>query len=150
MAVTKKTRRIVGAADVVKDAIIQRKDLEKPEEPLTKQVQDVLQLTYEQRLERQIKMASLALNKYEKKLMSGWELNIDEERMMISQQDSLRKLETTLQALNAKKNLGDESDLDLAMGIWQHTQDFEQACAAFAHNPDLPSELREAIDKLKK
>lgn len=148
MAVTKPTRRVVQPHDFMEDAIT-AEDLEEKPEPVTKEVKDVLQLTYEQRLERQIRMASLALNKYEKKLMSGWELNIDEERMMISQQDSLRKLETTLQALNAKKNLNDESDVELALAIYQHTQDFEQACAAFAHNPDLPSELREAVDKLK-
>lgn len=101
---TKPTRRIVHASEVVEDALT-KEDLVKPQ---TVTPSRTLSLTYEQRLERQIEMASLALNKYERKLRNGIDLNIDEERMMISQQDSLRKLETTLQALNAKQHLGDE------------------------------------------
>jgi len=142
MPVTKPTRRIVHASEVVEDAI-KKQDLVKPE---TVKPSRTLSLTYEQRLERQIEMASLALNKYERKLRNGIDLNIDEERMMISQQDSLRKLETTLQALNAKQHLDDKTDLDVALGMIEHGADFEQAVAAFAHNPDLPAELREALN----
>ena len=141
MPVTKPTRRVVRACDVVEDALT-KADLMK--EAVTPEA--TLSMTYEQRLERQIEMASLALNKYERKLRAGIDLNIDEERMMISQQDSLRKLETTLQALNAKQHLGDESDLDVALRMMEHGADFDQTVAAFAHNPDLPKDLKEALD----
>jgi hypothetical protein len=106
----------------------------------------ILSLTYEQRLERQIELSSLALGKYERKLRNGIDLNIDEERLMISQQDSLRKLETTLQALNAKQHLGDETDLDVALRMIEQGADLEQACAAFGHNSDLPALLKEALN----
>jgi hypothetical protein len=141
MPVTKVTRRVVRACDVVEDALT-KQDLMK--EQVTPEA--TLSLTYEQRLERQIELASLALNKYERKLRSGIDLNIDEERLMISQQDSLRKLETTLQALNAKVHLDNETDLDVALRMIDHGADYEQACAAFSHNPELPAELKEALD----
>jgi hypothetical protein len=140
--VTKVTRRIVHASDVVEDALT-KQDLVKPE---TATPSRILALTYEQRLERQIEMSSMALNKYENKLRRGMDLTIDEERMMISQQDSLRKLETTLQALNAKQHLGDETDLDVALRMVEQGAGFEQACAAFGHNLELPAELKEALD----
>jgi hypothetical protein len=141
MPVTKTTRRIVHASEVVEDAI-KKSDLVKPE---TVTPSRTLSLTYEQRLERQIEMASLALNKYERKLRNGIDLNIDEERMMISQQDSLRKLETTLQALNAKNHLEDETDLECALGMIDNGGTYDQVCAAFAHNPELPEQLKEAL-----
>ena len=142
MPVTKLTRRVVHATEVVEDAI-KKQDLMEPE---TAPPSGPLSLSYEQRLERQIELSSLALNKYERKLLLGMELNIDEERMMISQQDSLRKLETTLQALNAKVHLDNETDVDVAIRMIDQGADFKQACAAFAHNPDLPADLKEALD----
>jgi hypothetical protein len=126
----------------VEDAIT-KADLAKPEAVTPSRT---LALSYEKRLERQIEMASLALNKYERKLRGGIDLNLDEERMMIAQQDSLRKLETTLQALNAKVTLGDQSDVEVALGMIEHGADFDQACAAFAHNDKLPHELRMALN----
>ena len=142
MPVTKPRRRIVHASEVVEDALT-KEDFVKPE---TVTPTRTLSLTYEQRLERQIELASLALNKYERKLRGGIDLNIDEERLMISQQDSLRKLETTLQALNAKQHLEDESDVDVALRMIEQGASYEQACAAFAHNPSLPKDLKEALD----
>jgi hypothetical protein len=141
MPVTKKTRRIVHASEVVEDALT-KQDMLKDEVTPTR----TLDLTYEQRLERQIELSSLALNKYERKLRSGLDLNIDEERLMISQQDSLRKLETTLQALNAKRHLDDDSDLDVALEMIKNGATFEQVVTAFGHNKDLPEELQEALD----
>jgi hypothetical protein len=141
MARTKPTRRIVHGSDVLEDALT----LEDLMEPETVTPSRTLALGYEKRIERQIEMSSLALNKYERKLRNGTDLNIDEERMMISQQDSLRKLETTLQALNAKKNLEDKTDLEVAQDMIENGATYDQACAAFSHNPDLPAELKEAI-----
>lgn len=142
MPVTKPTRRIVHASEVVENAI-KKQDLVKPE---TVTPTRTLSLTYEQRLERQIEMASLALNKYERRLRNGIDLTLDEERMMISQQDSLRKLETTLQALNAKQHLDDKSDLEVALGMLDNGATYDQAIAAFAHNPELARELKEALN----
>lgn len=139
---TNVTRRVVHAHECVEDALT-KEDLTKPE---TATPSRILSLTYEQRLERQIELSSLALNKYENKLRRGIDLNIDEERMMISQQDSLRKLETTLQALNAKQHLGDETDLDVALRMIEQGANVEQACAAFSHNLELPALLKEALD----
>jgi len=141
MAVTKVTRRVVRACDVVEDALT-KADLMK--EVVTPEA--TLDLTYEQRLERQIELASLALNKYEKKLRAGIDMNLDEERSFIQHQDSLRKLETTLQALNAKQHLDDDTDLEVALGMIDNGGTFEQIVAAFAHNPDLPEQLQEALD----
>ena len=142
MALTKPPRRIVHASEVVEDALT-KQDMVKPE---TAPPSRILALTYEQRLERQIELSSLALNKYERKLRAGMDLNIDEERLMISQQDSLRKLETTLQALNAKQHLDDDTDLEVALGMIDNGGTYDQVCAAFAHNSDLPAELQEALD----
>jgi hypothetical protein len=142
MAVTKPTRRIVHGSDVLEDALT----LEDLVEPETATPTRTLALGYEKRIERQIEMSSLALNKYERKLRNNIDLNIDEERMMISQQDSLRKLETTLQALNSKKNLEDKTDLEVAKDMIANGASYDQAVAAFAHNPDLPAELRKELD----
>ena len=141
MPVTKPGRRIVRACDVAEDALTKADLMEEEVTP-----ESTLSLTYEQRLERQIELASLALNKYERKLRAGIDLNIDEERLMISQQDSLRKLETTLQALNAKQHLDDKTDLDVALNMIDSGATVDQAVAAFAHNPDLAEELKGALN----
>lgn len=140
---TLKPRRIVHSSQVVEDAI-SKEDFAKPETPTPTRT---LSLTYEQRIQRQIEMASLALNKYEKKLRAGIDLNIDEERLMISQQDSLRKLESTLQTMNAKVSLDDKSDLDLALSLMDDKGlDYETVCRLFKHNPELADQLKEALD----
>jgi hypothetical protein len=134
-------RRIVRASECVEDALT-KKDL--MEETITPEA--TLDLTYEQRLERQIELAALALNKYEKKLRRGVDLNDTEEKTFIQHQDSLRKLETTLQALNAKQHLSDKTDIEVALDMVRNGGTYEQVCAAFSHNLDLPEELREALD----
>lgn len=144
--VEKRRRTVVPAHQVVED-VLDREDFMAPATVPQTQVTNIAEeLTYEQRLKRQINLAYAALEKYEEKLAEGKTLNLDEERMMISQQDSLRKLETTLQALNSKVDTSTKSDLDLALGLIQKRGfDIEVVLPMFKHNPALRAELEEAL-----
>lgn len=108
-------RRIIErASETITEALRERKEklsqapVEKPKyKPLTEVAQ----------LERQVYLANLALNKYETRLEEGDELTPEEERVFLSHQDSLRKLEVTLSALRAKADPSKKTDEGLAIAM---------------------------------
>lgn len=134
-------RRIVHASEVVEDAIT-KEDLAKPESITPRKT---LELGYEKRLERQIELASLALNKYEKILRRGVDLTDEQERRMIAQQDSLRKLELSLQSLLAKHSEDEETDVELAMEMVDKGMPIDDVCRIFTHNQNLRKEIERVL-----
>lgn len=88
-------------------------------------------------LERQLYLANLALNKYEDRLRSGEELDLQEEGMFLKHQDSVRKLETTLSALRAKADLSTKNDPELAMEMLNAGLKKPQVLSMYPNNPHV-------------
>lgn len=150
MAKTVPGRRVVVAADILKDTVdsIEAKDLVKPEPLNRPAVGERRRLTYRERLERRLEMADMALEKYEHCLSEGKHLEPEEERLFLAHQDSIRKLESTLFQLESKDNRGDsKDDVTLALDLIDAGWKFDDACRAFQHNPSLASKLQEALDE---
>lgn len=141
MPITKPTRRLVTAADVMADAI-EKSDFEKPITPtptLTKSLGEL------ERVQRQLTLASLALNKYERKLELGQELTYDEERMFLMHQDSIRKLEVALSQLKARNNTQSMTDLDICLDMIDRGMSEDDAIRMFGGNVKLAESLKEAL-----
>lgn len=123
-----------GRDDVAAAIAEKRERLKEPPKkykPLSEQAQ----------LERQLHLANLAMNKYEAKLEKGQELELDEERMFLAHQDSIRKLETTLSALRSKADLTKKSDADLAKEMVLSGMDKEQVLALYEGNQSVETAL---------
>jgi len=118
-------------------------DMAKPETPLPG---DLVELTYEQRLQRQIKMLNLAMGKHERVLSKGGEISDDAEKRLMSLVDASRKLELALAQIRAKSDGdGGKSDLEIALFLLDKGLAIETVKANFAHNPGLADELEEAL-----
>lgn len=147
MAKTVVGRRVVVAEECMRDQLDRLEDQKKEAENAKTRVRPNLRkLTYKERLERRLEMADMALIKYEEKLEAGDWLEPEEERLFISHQDSIRKLEATLAALEAKDK-GDENKpdamycLDLIDAGWT----LEDAAKLYKHNPNILDEIEEAL-----
>jgi predicted ribosome quality control (RQC) complex YloA/Tae2 family protein len=158
MAKTVPGRRVVVAEHDIQDPLgkrfykeplptIQKSDFEAP---ATVVPERTIKLTYKERLERRLRMADMALDKYERRLESGRtedELTLEEERLFLAHVDSVRKLETTLASLEAKDNAVEEkSNLDLALDMIERGMALADVLRVFGNNPILTSELQEALD----
>lgn len=135
-------RRVVHATDVVEDAIT-KAELAKPETNLPS---DVLELDYEQRLQRQIDMLNIAMTKYERVLQRGGELDSDSEKKLMLLIDSARKLELAMAQIRAKSDgEGGQTDLELALFLYDKGIPIDAVKANFRHNPNLADQLDGAI-----
>jgi len=142
MAVTKPHRRVVHASEVVEDAIT-KAELAKPETLLP---ENVLELDYEQRLQRQIDMLNIAMTKYERVLQRGGELDTDSEKKLMLLIDSARKLELAMAQIRAKSDgEGGMTDLELALSMFDKGIPLDAVKASFRHNPSLAEQLDGAI-----
>lgn len=142
MAVTKPHRRVVHASETVEDALT-KEDLCRPETLLPDQVRE---LTYEQRLQRQIDMLNAGMTKYERVLLRGGELGAEDEKKLLALVDSARKLELALAQIRAKSDdEGGKTDLELALLLIDKGLALDVVKANFAHNPELAPELEEAL-----
>lgn len=97
------------------------------------------------RVEQQLQLAYAALGKYSRRLASGDDLCLEEERMMLAHQDSIRKLETTLAALKSKADLTKKTDVDLAVELVRGGMDREQVMALYEGNREVEEALN-AVD----
>ncbi len=141
--VTKPTRRVVPAGQVMEDALaIAKEDFQKPATATPVRLQSLGEL---ERVTRQLDLASLALNKYQRKLESKQELTYDEERMFLMHQDSIRKLEVSLSQLKSKSDNKKKSDLDISLEMIDRGMDFEDVIRVFGGNKDLIVNLKEAL-----
>ena len=119
-------------------------DLVEPETPLPDELKS---LTYEQRLDRQILMLNQAMRKYENVLGKGGELSVDDEKRMVVLVDSGRKLELALAQIRAKSDgLGDQDELDIALGALDNGLPIEKVLDLFPLNKDLAEQIQEALD----
>lgn len=115
---------------------------------------EAVNLTYKKRLQRRLRMADLALEKYERKLEQfhktgnpNHTLTPEEERLFLAHQDSVRKLEATLAQLEHKDKTQETTDLDTALMLYDAGDSFEEVCQQMSYNPNLPKLLREALDE---
>jgi hypothetical protein len=93
-------------------------------------------------------MADMALLKYEERLEAGGYLEPEEERLFLAHQDSIRKLEATLAQLEAKDHAGDtKSDQQLAVDLIDAGWNFDDACRAFQHNPNIRQLVQELLNE---
>lgn len=142
MARTNPTRRVVRASECVEDAIT-KEELARPEVRTPDQVRE---LTYEQRLQRQIDMLNAGMSKYERVLLRGGELDVADEKTLLSLVDAARKLELALSQIRAKSDgEGKQTDLDLALFMIDKGFTVDHVKANFKHNPGLADELDGAL-----
>lgn len=135
-------RRVLVAADDHITIPVTPEDMVKPE---TRPA--ILDLTYEQRLERQIIMLNNGMTKYEKVLEAKGELPYEDEKRLIVLIDSARKLELALVQIRFKTDdESGKSDLDLALIMIDKGLDYDLVCANFAHHSGLATKLKEALD----
>ena len=135
------------AADQRLPIPVEPDDMVKPE---TELVASIRELTYEQRLERQIQMLNLGMGKYERVLSAGGELSEDHEKKLLALIDSARKLELALAQIRAKsEGFGDADEIDLALGMIDNGMPAEKALSFFPHNQDLADQIQEALDARK-
>jgi hypothetical protein len=142
MAVTRPHRRVVRASDCVEDAIT-KEELAKPEIRTPDQVRE---LSYEQRLQRQIDMLNACMSKYERVTLRGGDLDAEDEKRLMALVDSARKLELALTQIRTR-TAGEEgqSDLELALTMVDKGLAVDLVKANFAHNPSLAEELDGAL-----
>jgi hypothetical protein len=145
--ITRPGRRIITAEDVVKEQVEAFETPTTP--PQTKvDVEAVRNLTYSDRLKRRLRMADMALEKYEKKLERGLNLEPEEERLFLAHQDSVRKLETTLMQLEHKDERAEtKTDLELAVDLYMTGWSYQDIIRLFKHNQELPKQLEKAIEE---
>jgi hypothetical protein len=158
MAKTVPGRRVVVAAHDMLDPIgkklaedqrlpdpIRAGDMDRP--PGTYDTSVVVELTYEQRIQRQIDMLNHAMAPYEKVLSGGGVITVEAEKRLMLLMDGARKLELALSQIRAKDDgHADDSELDLALGMAELGMPFDVIVANFKHNPKLPQQLQEALD----
>lgn len=107
----------------------------------------VVEMTYEQRIQRQIDMLNLAMAPYERVLSAGGEVTIDAEARLMKLMDSARKLELALsQIRNKDDGHNDDTELDLALGMLDLGMDMKVVLANFKHNTQLEAQIQEALD----
>lgn len=90
------------------------------------QSQDYKPLSEETQLERQLYLANLALDKYEKMLERGDEMEPEQERLFLAHQDSVRKLEATLSAMKARADLSKKTDKQIAIELVESGISYQQ------------------------
>lgn len=136
------TRSIAHAPEDVEDAIRKEdllKDIQTPTPTEKKKLGEL------ERLERQIALSTMALNKYERKLEGDMELTDAEERLFLAHQDSVRKLEVSLSQLKTRSSIQQKSDLDIALEMIDRGMEAEDIMRVFGGNKELASKLREAM-----
>lgn len=139
--VTKPTRRVVHASQVVEDALT-KEDFVNPATATPVRLKSLGEL---ERVTRQLDLAQLALNKYQGKLERGQELTYDEERMFLMHQDSIRKLEISLSQLKSKNDNKKKTDLDISLEMIDRGMDFDDVIRVFGGNKDLIANLKGAL-----
>ena len=141
MAITKPYRRDIYREPI--DTTVDEDDIKKPE---TLPPKSVLSLTYEQRLQRQIDMLNLSLSKYERVLTAGGELDVHDEKRMVTILDSARKLELAMAQIRARsEGVESQSDLEIAVSMIDKGMTYDVVCRVFKHNLEIPETLKEAL-----
>ena len=130
-------RRVVAATDTLAEAIQKAKE---PVQSLTVPTKrrEVSELA---RIDRQLHLADLALNQYQKDLEKGLTLEPEVQRLFLAHQDSIRKLEMARAALMARADLSKKSDLQIAQAMLARGMDKEAVKTMFSANQDVVDKL---------
>ena len=70
---------------------------------------------------------------------------IEQEKMFLLHQDSIRKLETTLSALKAKADYTKQTDLELAMELQDTGMSLDSLEETYGRFPDIMEALRKRV-----
>ena len=157
MARTRPERRIVTAAETIQDQIDAFETPEHPEDfaPPPTAPEGDKKLNYRARLLRRLRMADMALLKYEVKLerfsqtrFPGDALSPEEERLFIAHQEHVRKLEATLAALDHKApQEEDKTDVEMSVDLFNLGWSLPDILKLFPHNKTLETELSLALEQ---
>lgn len=132
------TRRVVSGEVTIAEAIERAREPILPKS-IPKNAKDVTDIA---RVERQVHLGNLMLNQYQDKLEKGLSLDMEEQRLFISHQDSLRKLEMSFAALKAKADIGAKTDLEVAQSMRSRGMAKEDVLAIFVNNETVIRELK--------
>ena len=116
---------------------------------LYQEEEDLADLSDIEELEWQIRIGKRALAKY-RRLMRTRDLNLDEERMMLSHQDSIRKLRMSLAQLKAKEDTSKLKEHEVAERLIQGGMDPADVGALYMQNPEVQKIVRKYQKKRKK
>ena len=130
-------RRIVSGETTLEEAIALGKKPILPKS-IPSAAKEITELA---RVERQVHLGNLMLNQYQDKLEKGVALDTEEQRLFISHQDSLRKLEMSFAALKAKAELGSQSDLEVAQAMLRRGMSKDDILNIFVGNREVEREL---------
>lgn len=125
-------KRVVTASEVIQ--------MEQPEDPEKPRVRRPI--SEKDRIERMIRMTDMALNPFEDRLERGISLTAEEHRLMMSHQNSLMKLEMAKAALEAKKQLGTKTNVELAVFLRTKGWSDEEILLLFDNARDVTEALR--------
>lgn len=147
MARTNPRRRVVHAKDVVESITVEDLGEQMPT-PETILPDGITELSYEQRLQRQIDMLNGAMTKYERILADDKDLDNDSEKKLMALIDSARKLELAMAQIRAKSD-GEAgmTDLELALVLIDKGISVDVVKGNFHHNPDLAAQLDGALSE---
>jgi len=127
-------KRVVRPEEVIQ---MEKKELEDEDKPRVRRP-----VSEKDRIERMIRLTDMALNPFEDRLERGISLTAEEQRLMMSHQQTLMKLEMSKAALDAKAELGKKSNVELAMTLREKGWDDEQILTLF-------NEARDVVEALK-
>lgn len=135
--------RIEGAESAIEDYLDQREEHRAVlEEEANSTITDVAEL------EQQIEDGKMAIAKY-RRIMKGTkrkparDLNLDEERMFLSMQDSLRKLRVSLSALRDKETYDNLSEAEIAVDLVKTGMSKEEVLSLYGRFPGVADALKE-------
>jgi len=111
--------------------------------------EDLADLSDIEELEWQLRIGKRALAKY-RRLMRTRDLNLDEERMMLSHQDSIRKLRMSLAQLKAKEDTSKLKEHEVAERLIQGGMSPEDVAALYPQNPEVDRVVRKYQKKRQK
>jgi len=127
-------KRVVRPEEVIQ---MEKKELEDEDKPRVRRP-----VSEKDRIERMIRLTDMALNPFEDRLERGISLTAEEQRLMMSHQQTLMKLEMSKAALDAKAELGKKSNVELAMTLREKGWDDDQILTLF-------NEARDVVEALK-
>ena len=134
---------IEGAESAIEDYLDQREEHRAVlEEEANSTITDVAEL------EQQIEDGKMAIAKY-RRIMKGTkrkparDLNLDEERMFLAMQDSLRKLRVSLSALRDKETYDNLSEAEIAVDLVKTGMSKEEVLSLYGRFPGVADALKE-------
>ena len=99
-----------------------------------------------ERLERLIRLSDMVLTPLEARLERGVSLSAEEQRLMVTHQTTIMKLQMSLAALEAKKELGKKSNVELAEDMVRRGMEKQHVLAYFNNSREVQNAIGESLD----